>query len=121
MTNAQARYTYSRDTDGCFDLWSIYAPSEDRWFACIRFWDEPDTNEAAETEAQARHIVAALNACRGIPTEALEQGIVKELVDTLDFFFNIMHDYRSSVEKGYIQLAMQRSNAAITRTRERTV
>jgi hypothetical protein len=33
--------------------------------------------------ANARRIVAAVNACAGIPTEALERGIVKELAISL--------------------------------------
>jgi hypothetical protein len=33
--------------------------------------------------ANARRIVAAVNACQGIPTEALEQGVVAELLAAL--------------------------------------
>ena len=36
-----------------------------------------------ETEANARRIVAAVNACEGLSTEALELGIVAELRDAL--------------------------------------
>jgi hypothetical protein len=36
-----------------------------------------------------------------------------QLLEALTFFFNIMHDYRCSVEKGYVQLAMQKSKTAI--------
>jgi hypothetical protein len=64
-------------------------------------------------EANARRIVAAVNACEGIPTEALEQRVVHELLDALTYFFNIMHDYRSSLEKGYVKQAMQQARAAI--------
>jgi hypothetical protein len=34
-------------------------------------------------EANARRIVACVNACEGIPTEALEDGAVKQLVEVL--------------------------------------
>jgi hypothetical protein len=64
-------------------------------------------------EANARRIVAAVNACEGIPTESRNQGIVAELLMALTDFFNIMHDYESSIEKGYVQQAMKRSKAAI--------
>src|ERR1700687_3987469 len=37
----------------------------------------------SEREANARRIVAAVNACEGIPTEALEQGVVRELLEAL--------------------------------------
>lgn len=40
-------------------------------------------------------------------------GAAPELLDALTFFFNIMHDYRSSVEKGYVQLAMLQAKTAI--------
>lgn len=63
--------------------------------------------------ANARRICAAVNACEGISTEALEQGVVAELLSTLTDFFNIMHDYESSVEKGYVLQAMERSRATI--------
>jgi len=36
-----------------------------------------------------------------------------QLLEALTFFFNIMHDYRSSVQKGYVQLALQKSKTAI--------
>jgi hypothetical protein len=35
------------------------------------------------------------------------------LLDALTYFFNIMHDYGSSVRKGYVQQAMQQARAAI--------
>lgn len=37
----------------------------------------------AEDEANARRIVACVNACEGIPTEALESGAVRELLEAL--------------------------------------
>jgi hypothetical protein len=36
-------------------------------------------------EANGRRIVAAVNACRGISTEALQQGVVRELLEVLDY------------------------------------
>jgi len=39
--------------------------------------------------ANARRIVAAVNACEGISTEALEDGVVKEMREALEFFINI--------------------------------
>jgi len=38
-----------------------------------------------EGHANARRIVAAVNACRGIPTEALEHGVVAQLHGALDY------------------------------------
>jgi hypothetical protein len=36
-------------------------------------------------EANARRICAAVNACKGLPTEALEQGVVARLLESLDY------------------------------------
>ncbi len=36
-------------------------------------------------DANARRICAAVNACKGIPTEALEQGVIRELLEALDY------------------------------------
>lgn len=49
-------------------------------------------------EENAGRIVAAVNACAGIPTEALEQGIVESLIKILEVFTNAVvalpHDLR---------------------------
>lgn len=34
--------------------------------------------------ANARRIVATWNACEGIPTEALEEGVVREMIEALE-------------------------------------
>ena len=62
-----------------------------------------DTNEdrpALEQEANARLIAAA-----------------PELLDALEYFFNIMHDYESSLRKGYIITAFEQARAAIARAK----
>ena len=59
-----------------------------------------DTNEdrpVEEQEANARLIAAA-----------------PELYDALEYFFNIMHDYESSLQKGYVQHALDMARAALT-------
>lgn len=33
-----------------------------------------------------RRIVACVNACKGIPTEALEQGVIKDMQESLEFY-----------------------------------
>ena len=38
---------------------------------------------------------------------------VAELLDALTYFFNIMHDYESSIVKGYVQQAMKQAKVAI--------
>jgi hypothetical protein len=44
-----------------------------------------DSGDDASNEANARRIVAAVNACKGIPTEALEGGVISELVERLRY------------------------------------
>jgi hypothetical protein len=59
-----------------------------------------DTNEdrpCEEQEANARLIAAS-----------------PELYDALENFFNIMHDYESSLSKGYVGHAMDLARAALT-------
>ncbi len=49
--------------------------------------DEPDEATAQRDPhdaANARRMVAAVNACQGIGTEALEQGVVRELLEALE-------------------------------------
>lgn len=41
-------------------------------------------HEADEQDANARRIVATVNACAGIPTASLEQGVVAKLVKALE-------------------------------------
>jgi len=55
------QYSYSRGRDGVDDSWDIYDPYG-KFVVSILFWDEPDTNEAAESEARAKLIVDTLNA-----------------------------------------------------------
>ena len=61
------RYRYERSTDGCDHTFEIFAPGRDRPFTGIAFWEAEEW-----AESLARRIVAALNACEGITTEALE-------------------------------------------------
>ena len=57
---APSQYTYCRGRDGVDDTWDIYDP-DDKFVVSIRFWDGPQTDEAAETEARAKLIVDTLN------------------------------------------------------------
>jgi hypothetical protein len=43
----------------------------------------PTADCGEENDANARRIVAAVNACEGLSTEALEQGVVAELLEAL--------------------------------------
>jgi hypothetical protein len=50
--------------------------------------DGPDEATAQRDpcdEANARRLCAAVNACQGIGTEALEQGVIRELREALDY------------------------------------
>ena len=37
-----------------------------------------------------------------------------QLIEALEYFFNIMHDYESSLRKGYVKHAMDMARAALT-------
>ncbi|HLN26698.1 MAG TPA: hypothetical protein VK395_03080 [Gemmataceae bacterium] len=58
-----------------------------------------ETNEDTPAELQEA------NACLG--------AAAPELLDALTYFFTIMHDYESSIEKGYVQQAMKQAKVAI--------
>jgi hypothetical protein len=45
-------------------------------------------DQLPQMEANARRICAAVNACKGIATDALEQGIVRELLQALEEIYN---------------------------------
>jgi len=59
-----------------------------------------DVASLLNSEADARRICAAVNACQGISTEALEQGAVKQLVQAIDgllAFIGHAHDDKPAV------------------------
>ena len=43
-----------------------------------------------ERLAELRRIVACVNACDGIPTEALESGVVRELIEAATRYLEVM-------------------------------
>lgn len=46
--------------------------------------NDAENKQYLEAEANMRRIVACVNACAGIPTEALETGVVWEMVEALE-------------------------------------
>jgi hypothetical protein len=58
--------------------------------------DTDENRPVEEQEANARLIAAA-----------------PEMYDALEHFFNIMHDYESSLQKGYVKHAMDMARAAL--------
>lgn len=74
-----------RDTDGWEDGEStilIDAKTNSAYFLASVFWLGADKVE--EQIANARRLVAAWNACLGISTEALEDGIIADLIRNLE-------------------------------------
>ncbi len=54
-------YYYTRDKDGCDDIWAIHGPG-DEWLGSVPFWDEPDTQDwVRRSEALAASLVGHLN------------------------------------------------------------
>ena len=53
-------YSYCRDRDGVFDVFTIRNPRDEE-IAHLYYWDEPDTNEGHLAEMSAQLIVANLN------------------------------------------------------------
>jgi len=44
-----------------------------------------------------------------------------QMLEALEYFFNIMHDYRSSASKGYVRYALDQARAAILKATGRSV
>jgi hypothetical protein len=66
-------------------------------------------------EANARRLVAAVNACRGLSTEALEQGVVAELLEALQAQQMAEYDPEASRRKGYFDRARELRCAALAK------
>ena len=64
-----------------------------------------ETNEHLPGEVQEAH--------------ALLIAAAPELFAALEYFFNIMHDYTSSVRKGYVRHALDQARAAIAKAQGR--
>ena len=69
-------------------------------------------------------MIAALGAEAGANQKEEEQlsnarliAAAPELLEALEFFFNIMHDYESSLRKGYVKLALDQARAALARAK----
>ena len=54
------RYTFSRDSDGCDDVFDIRDTQTDRVISSVHFWDCVE-GEEAEAEEEARQLVRDLN------------------------------------------------------------
>jgi hypothetical protein len=72
--------------------------------------DEPEnyiaeTNEHLPGDVQEAH--------------ALLITAAPDLFDALEYFFNTMHDYQSSVRKGYVKFALDKARAAIAKAKPR--
>ena len=73
-----------------YSITTIFAPDPTGQNPCGTYVAEIDGQDVGrfatreQHEANGRRIVAAVNACRGISTEALQQGVVCELVEALD-------------------------------------
>lgn len=63
-----------------------YRVNIDEKFYVVVKWTTPvDSADRRRINEIADRIPACVNACAGIPTEALEQGVVAEMRDTLEF------------------------------------
>jgi hypothetical protein len=70
-------------------------------------------DQVPEMEANARRIVAAVNACEGISTESLEKGVVRELLEALGAQEMAEWDAEASRRKGYFDRARELRRAAL--------
>jgi|SRR5579875_186674 len=64
-----------------------------------------ETNEHLDGELQERHAILICTAPR--------------LAKALEYFFNIMHDYESSLRKGYVKHAMEEARTVLAMAKGR--
>ena len=92
--------------------------------------EEPDRIASPnEQEANGHRIVAAINACRSIPTEALEAGAIHQMLETLEKLMCRWNDYLFLAEQAgekaeYIEQAKaygQMARSCITTVKAKTV
>jgi len=66
------------------------------------------------------HYIAETN--ENLPGEVQESharliSAAPDLREALEYFFNIMHDYESSVRKGYVKLALEMARTALAKAK----
>lgn len=80
-----------------------------------------DAVEVTEEErANARRIVAAVNACKGISTEALEQGVVAELLQQLMLLADHLETPPHALSEQLRALRLRETRATIAKANGRT-
>jgi hypothetical protein len=84
---------------------------------------EGNATSATVTEANARRIVACVNACKGIPVEAVEAGAVKDLLSLWQAFFAAQDEYIRLLTTGRMEsdaadLAQYARDSAIEEARQ---
>ena len=67
-------------------------------FEATIFGGESSEGYISDKDPNALRAIAAVNACEGIPTEALEDGVVKELLEALEEIFQESHETGLVVE-----------------------
>ena len=76
-------------------------------------------------EANARRICAAINACQGLPTEALERGVVTELRHALQALLDAASDLDAAIdgatdqfddERAELDAAWRNAHAALAKS-----
>ena len=71
-------------------LWNEKSSTWGRHIARLSWWGYCLSTYQRESKANARRIVAAVNACAGIPTDALEAGAVRRLVGAVEGFKELL-------------------------------
>ena len=72
-------------------MFNVAYPIEAECRICAETGEEIMLPESMDlVESTARRLKAAMNACAGIPTEALEKGAVKELLEACKYAFGLI-------------------------------
>lgn len=61
------------------------------------------------------------NSLEHLEPSRLAKNAAGELLGALEYFYNIMRDYRSSLRKGYVKLAIERAGQALANAKGDTM
>jgi hypothetical protein len=96
---------------------TITARTPEPWIYEYSPWKAQDGHEIPAFEVHGAEKVCDTNENRPVEEQEANARLVAaspELYDALEHFFNIMHDYESSLRKGFVKHAMEMARAALT-------
>jgi hypothetical protein len=96
---------------------TITARTPGPWIYEYSPWKAQDGSKIPAFEVHGAEKVCDINESRPVEEQEANARLIAaspDLYDALEHFFNIMHDYESSLRKGYVTHALDMARAALT-------